>query len=447
MGESFNMVGVIPYDEYNIMFYNNEYDFSFFPDDILKTGKHLYLKPEEGFVFGTAHSGNNVAIFVGSRIGYYGFSRDFHIPVPLYIKSEIASSTVPMRTFKTMTFYGGVLNSLTGDSLPFPKYDQDDNVSIFRQTKRESYTFQTKQGGCVISVGSCLGDSWGGNIAEIKNQTFLSLTFQEEQSISSLINHYMNVKKLVSIMTNRVDNHFDEIILSPDTTMTNWHLRRIKVYIKDNEGSQTKTHMNILFEDLKESLAKIMELFYLSKEKKPSYSLGFIPQNDSDYGVITEDRVRAISSAIECEIAFDAEINNAQAEALDEICRRVKETVKQYRKETESRPALTDGTYDLINGSISHWSMSAFEKTKWLYYKYKDAITKFNHGMTMIQDEDIHEFIKYRNNITHGSFQIMSQSIQKTAIAMEVLVICSLLHRTGIPIEKVIDLCEMQIGR
>lgn len=441
------MSGVISSAGNNYMFYADGFDFTFFPNEIIESGEEIQLITDDGYLHGIAHSGNRVAVFVGKDINHYSFSRDVHVPVSMYLKSETIYSKEPIDTFRRITFCGGVLDTLLREDMPLPKHDENDSVTIEKHEKCESFVFQTKQGLCTITVGADDGFSWGSKKIEIKKHVYLSLYFENDQSITTIFEHYAHVKRLISVMTNRVENHFDKIILSPDVSVVNWHLQRIIVNIKENDVSSIKAYCNIMFEDLDGSIASLMQLFYKSKKKKPSYSLGFIPKYDEEFGVITEDKVRAICSAIECEICFHPEIENAQSEALRIICQRARDAVNLYREETKLSPTLTDGTYDMINGSISHWSMTAYEKTKLLYHEYEEAITKYNRGKPMVKDEDIHELIKYRNNITHGFFQPFDDTLMKTAIAMEVLVICSLLHRIGIPKETIVELCEMKICR
>ena len=59
-----------------------------------------------------------------------------------------------------------------------------------------------------------------------------------------------------------------------------------------------------------------------------------------------------------------------------------------------------------------------------------------------LSDEDIRFFVKYRNDITHGSYRVMDQKIALTAYLLQGLVYCCLLTRIGISRDKVTSLCR-----
>ena len=59
-----------------------------------------------------------------------------------------------------------------------------------------------------------------------------------------------------------------------------------------------------------------------------------------------------------------------------------------------------------------------------------------------ISDDEISEFVKYRNSITHGSFRVIDSSIVATAYTLSGLVYCSLLSRIGVSREKILNLCK-----
>ena len=69
-------------------------------------------------------------------------------------------------------------------------------------------------------------------------------------------------------------------------------------------------------------------------------------------------------------------------------------------------------------------------------------MTNLNLAEADISDEDINQFVKYRNNITHGSFRVMESSIAKTAYILSGLVYCAFLSRIGVSREKILYLCK-----
>ena len=103
---------------------------------------------------------------------------------------------------------------------------------------------------------------------------------------------------------------------------------------------------------------------------------------------------------------------------------------------------LDKSSLDLIFSSISNWSRSANEKFCELYHRYEEEMINLNLSEADISDEDISQFVKYRNNITHGSFRVMDSSIATTAYILSGLIYCALLSRIGVSREKILYLCK-----
>lgn len=65
-----------------------------------------------------------------------------------------------------------------------------------------------------------------------------------------------------------------------------------------------------------------------------------------------------------------------------------------------------------------------------------------NPSEAKISDKDIQEFVKYRNNITHGSHRMMNRKIATTAFMLQGLVYCCILSRIGIGKAEIYRLCK-----
>jgi hypothetical protein len=129
--------------------------------------------------------------------------------------------------------------------------------------------------------------------------------------------------------------------------------------------------------------------------------------------------------------------------ALDCLINEVKEVIKKHRN---SETHLENKTYDMIFSSISHWSMAASEKIYALYEKHFDELNLISpHSMRKLDMKDVQEFIKYRNNITHGSTGALNIQIAETAYILCGLVYCCILTRIGMPKENIKKLCGCKI--
>ena len=103
---------------------------------------------------------------------------------------------------------------------------------------------------------------------------------------------------------------------------------------------------------------------------------------------------------------------------------------------------LADRTYDLIQGSMTHWSMSASDRIKALFHMYDEEMKLLNETHYLFGDDEIQAFVKYRNEITHGSYRVLDPKVAHTTHLLAGLVYCCVLTRVGIPREKIAKWCE-----
>ncbi len=55
--------------------------------------------------------------------------------------------------------------------------------------------------------------------------------------------------------------------------------------------------------------------------------------------------------------------------------------------------------------------------------------------------EEINQFVKFRNNVTHGRYRIIDTVVGSTAIALQGAVYCCLLGRIGFDWQQLEKLC------
>ena len=99
-------------------------------------------------------------------------------------------------------------------------------------------------------------------------------------------------------------------------------------------------------------------------------------------------------------------------------------------------------TYGLIEGSMGHWSMSASDQIKALFHIYQEEMDLINDPEDSYGDDEIDYFVKYRNDITHGSYRVMDLKIARMAYLLTHLVYCSVLTRIGVPRKQITKLCQ-----
>lgn len=165
------------------------------------------------------------------------------------------------------------------------------------------------------------------------------------------------------------------------------------------------------------------------EEGKSTYLFNFYAENDADYTVLTDDKVKNVCSSIECELDFVKDLKDDENENLKELINQVKKLIKEHRK---SDKKLEDKTYDTIMGSIAHWSMANSRKIFLLYQKNQKYMDILNRRAKFSCDEkDIESFVRYRNDITHGRYRTIDSAIAETYYILMVLSYCCFSQRIG----------------
>ena len=262
------------------------------------------------------------------------------------------------------------------------------------------------------------------------------MEFDKPQLLSSLQHHYKKVNQVISFMTHRRENHIGEILIDTSLDPEDRYVGRCDVHIRDNDLAKGHRNTVVTFDSLGEGLANLLRIVYNSKENSPSYSLGFIPRNDEESWLITDDTVRAVTAALECEIQAYSELQTNTSSELDTLCKTVKDLVSEHRKQHRDKPVITDETYNLIFNSIGHWTKAASELIIALFHKFESEMGTHLQGEAQVSEDDIRALVKYRNSISHGNYREMTPQIRKTVIAMKILVYFSLLKRAGVVLEK-----------
>lgn len=83
-----------------------------------------------------------------------------------------------------------------------------------------------------------------------------------------------------------------------------------------------------------------------------------------------------------------------------------------------------------------------------LYESYQNivgGITPFHRKV--IDSNDIKNFRDYRNKETHGNYNLLNMDIGITALHLAVTVYCSILHRSGVSDQILIELCKKRFFR
>ena len=439
------MTGIIPVGEKNVVFSSKKdsFDFCFLTDSVNSLSKGFYpvtLPARDGFVYGKLHDNRNIAIYVGSLPFVILGSRN--LITAAFVRSSSNLSDSPITEFDAIRFSGGTLNNVFhADAVKLEWENGKTIVSSNDDSRSYIVTTEDFQMSLVIRSSAIEQLSVHGN-SIVNSDVELTLEFGAPQPLSKLFEHYNRMIDLLSFMTFRDNVGFDKIYLLETDTEHHDLVKTAEVFIR-NEGEKTRKNYfdNITIDDLGETLPALIKLFYDTKEKQQSISLGFFRANDSD-NHITDAKIRAICSAIECELKFATDIKAEENQALSELIAVVRKQVDDFQT---NHTSISPDTYNSIRSGIGFWSFPLKERLCALYGKYAQEMANMNHSRTPITNEMLCSFVSYRNDITHGKHRTLEISIALTAHYLRGLVYCSILDRIGMSREQIQELCKEKI--
>lgn len=433
------LTGVIETDNRSYSFYFNNYSMVFL-DAVVNSNLTSTIKPIDSFAQAYTHNGYKMLIYIGEHD--FPIVNTMKMGFPSYIVSMSNIFDYDLSYYDGIEFVGGTLAKLKRPSAMQTKYDEETKRTYIEKSDDvQRITFATDEFVCDIKIGSYTSENRSLVSKSIRNdRVYFRMMFNEKQTSSSLYKHYNKICELLSFLTNRKCVGFEEMyLLQKDIPMGSskkGSRKTAQVYIQQQVTySQKQPYHNLEFELLGDAVGKLLTILYSPVERKKSYSLGFYPDNDDSATVVNNQIVRAVCSALECELGFVEGITNDEAKKIKALKQKLKPIIDEHKT---SEDKLKDKTYSLIESSMSHWSMAASDQIKGLYHRYDEAMKRIaDKAFMVIEDDDIDRFVKYRNDITHGSYRVLDHKIAFTTHILACLVYCCVLTRIGIPKESI----------
>ncbi len=450
MKENVSISGIIDSKQGPVVFLCNNKDFCFnfmnpFPFNEKGERQCCGILTENDFIFGRTYTNREIAIFCRTEELDVFANQPFYTSAFFVSLQDIHDDTI--REFDGIRFIGKSLNKVFNKRGLVVKYEKD-GEKLIHNDDGMIYDITFGDFKCRITISSLVKYQSGIEGSGISNNKVVcELEFEKKQTLSEFFLHFNNMRNIISFLTNRLDVGFEEIFLLKYNETIHLRTELAKVYILDKSEVTKRNEYNILsFNDLGDSLPEFIKLFFNSKEREPHCSLGFYPKNDKDIHLMTTDKIRAICSGLECELAFAKDIQTENNQSLINLTDQTKELIKCFRK--ENKDAISDNTYSMIFSSLSHWTNSLAERIFCLYKKFIVEMNILNREIGIsIREDEIKDFVKYRNDITHGNHRVLDKRIACTAHLLSGLVYCSLLDRIGISREKIRELCVHKLLR
>lgn len=432
------LIGVVETDNKSYSFYLNKYNLTFL-DASVNSGISSTMIPKDNFVQANTHNGYKMLIYIGKH----------NFPVFNAMKMELSSYIVStsnvleydLSYYDGIEFVGGTLNKLKRPHAITIKYDEQSNRKyIENNDDSQIFSFSTEDFICDIEIASCTNVKYTSTSTTIRNEcVYFRMMFNKKQTTSSIYNHYKTICELLSFLTNRKSVGFEEMYLLQKDIQIGPSKRTEKtaqVFIEQQViYSQKQPYHNLEFELLGDAVGKLLSILYSPQERRKSYSFGFFPDNDNNASIVNNQIVRSVCSALECELDFVEDITCNEKKKIKELKKKIQIIIDEHKA---SEDKLKEKTYSLIEGNMSHWSMATSDQVKTLYHRYDDIMNMIaSKSLMVVEDNDIDNFIKYRNDITHGSYRVLDHKIAFTTHILACLVYCCLLTRVGISKEDI----------
>ena len=433
-----NFTGFVIQDEEKIYFHAQDKVFNFITKGvgIFAEFSESVMKSPDYFLHGYSTDGYQIALYTGydERI----ISSNYKLRPGIYLVSTANLCSYDMSKMQAIEFIGGTLNNLYQQPQIVTKYDKERKyyIKTYPEFKKE-YSVRINGIECKFILK---------NIPSKNNPSIMNLIaryeFPKEMPIKTIRLTYNVLMKICRFMTNRENVGFDEVCLYQIDDKTGKWFKFADGFLdyQYDKFTEKKYQQNILFDDVDECIANLHSVMSADTEGKATYLFDFYADNDKDYSILSNDKIKSICSSIECELDFVTDLKDDENNNLTDLIKNVKTVIKQHKK---SDKKLEDKTYDMIFSSISHWGMANSRKIH-LLYKRQDYYMKILKEKAQLSctEEDIATFVKYMNDITHGRYSTLDSVVAETAYTLMALAYCCFLLRIGIKDDKLKFLFE-----
>ena len=422
-----NFTGFIIQDKEKVYFHAQDRIFYFISEgaSIFAGLMKRDLKSPDHFLHGYTADGYQLALYTGYE--ERKISVNYKLRPGIYIVSRANACRYDMTKFQAIEFIGGTLNNLYEQTRIETKYDdeQKNYIKTYPESKME-YEIKIKDYDCKLIIRNIPSET-----SPSKMDLVIRYEFPSELLLAEIKLIYNVLIDICRLLTNRKNVGFDAVRLFQVDEETQKWLCFADAFIdyKYDQFTNKSYRNNILFDYLGDCISNLHTVVSADAEGKAAYLMDFYADSDSDYAVLTDDKVKNICSSIECELDFVKDLKDDENENLKELIRQIKSVIKDHRK---SEGKLEDKTYDMIGSSMSHWGMANSRKIYLLYEKNKIFMDILETRTSLsCTEEDVIAFVKYRNDITHGRYRTVDSVIATASYTLMALAYSCFLTRMG----------------
>ena len=383
------------------------------------------LKSPDHFLHGYTADGYQLALYTGYE--ERKISVNYKLRPGIYIVSRANACRYDMTKFQAIEFIGGTLNNLYEQTRIETKYSEEQKsyIKTFPESRKE-YEIKIKDHDCKLIIRNIPSET-----SPSKMDLIIRYEFPSELLLAEIKLIYNVLIDICRLLTNRKNVGFEAVRLFQVDEETHKWLCFADAFIdyKYDQFTNKSYRNNILFDYLGDCISNLHTVISADAEGKATYLVDFYADSDSDYAVLTDDKVKNICSSIECELDFVKDLKDDENENLKELIKQIKKVIKDHRK---SDGKLEDKTYDMIGSSMSHWGMANSRKIYLLYEKNKIFMDILKTRTSLsCTEEDVIAFVKYRNDITHGRYRTVDSVIATASYTLMALAYACFLTRMG----------------
>lgn len=388
------------------------------------------LEPDEkGFIYGRMHDGFGIAIYIAESIKVVTSRK---LNTWLYIKTNSNLQESFEWTFDAIRVAGPAVNIICPpDRIFFDRKGNRDGEKVIYTDDSfsvpiENACYKELEFGSVINERMSAAE---GNY--IKNDhSYFEMKLADTACLDGFLKYYEHIQHFLQFLIFRKNISISEIELCKKKGADR-EITFAKCYIKPQYSASNKNWRQIIaVRELKtECIANLFNLMENVDGKPLQYNVGFIPEDDKKARYITTAMIGSICSSIETELVC-AKIEPDDDPHFRELLGQVKEIITEHKK---SDNALEEKTYQNIFSNMKHWNEALSDSIYKLYCQNREVV---NSGLNGIQEstvkDQISAFVKFRNDITHGRYRVMTEQIADSAYMMMVLVYCCILKRAKV---------------
>lgn len=440
--------GIIEQSGIEITFVNNGFCFEFMskPYDF-RENQHDIVKlvpDEHGFVYGKLHDSRGIAIYTGQELPIIG-KRTF--ATWCYIIVEDYDDMSRLSCIDGIRFFGGTVDTLYPPrslEMDFENHSKDAFTLKFTPDKT---VFDLSSSGLKgrLELGSIItsGHRDKKGFYMMNDGSQMDLLFDQAINLGSIEKYYNTVVSVLRFLSFRENVGFERIaFLKKDNTISDdFYLEYAQCQILSSGSlTQRDSQRCISFRMLdSERLSKLFETIMRETERKSSYCISFLPEDDSKALSVNNDKIKATVSAIECELEL-AKLKLPKDEKMEAL----KKQVISIVKESEDKSELNEKAYSVIYGSIDHWGDSLSDRINEIYLLHKDEMAVFLKDLPEydFNKAEIEKLVIYRNDITHGRYRVNNLDVACATLCLMALVYCCILTRIGMKKDHIINIME-----